>query len=352
MSFLSRFLARRFAIQIFLAVPALALSLAFGVLPSSARDVTDSAGRTVTIPDKVEKVFAAGPPASVLLYALKPEAMIGWVRPPRERDLPFLLESVVKLPELGRLTGRGDTVNREVLISADPDIIIDFGTINDTYRSLADRVQEQTGIPYLLIDGSFENTPAALRLVGEILEVGERAEELAAYAERTFATVDAVLAKVPEADRPRVYLARGPEGLETGGHGSITTAIVERAGGVNVVDNEGGGLVNTSPEQVIAWAPDTIVTLDRNFAEGVAGMPTWKSVPAVAGKRVFRAPDAPFGFIDSPPSLNRLIGLHWLLAVFYPEQAGIDLRKEVRDFYALFYHREPADADLDKLLGG
>jgi len=72
-----------------------------------------------------------------------------------------LLEAVRDLPELGRLTGRGDTLNLERLLAVKPDLIIDFGTINDTYRSLADRVQSQTGIPCLLVDGRFENTPSA-----------------------------------------------------------------------------------------------------------------------------------------------------------------------------------------------
>ena len=83
------------------------------------------------------------------------------------------------MPELGRLTGRGDTLNLERLIAAKPDLVIDFGTINDTYRSLADRIQSQTGIPYLLIDGRFENTSAALRLVADVLGVKDRTENLA-----------------------------------------------------------------------------------------------------------------------------------------------------------------------------
>jgi iron complex transport system substrate-binding protein len=226
---------------------ALLLFFFVATLPSLARTITDSAGRTVEVPDKIERVFAAGPPASVLLYMLNPEAMIGWVRPPRERDLPFLLESTHKLPELGRLTGRGDTVNREVLVGLDPDVIIDYGTISDTYRSLADRVQEQLGIPYLLIDGSFENIPASLKLVGDLIGAEDRAKELSDYAIKTFSTVDSVLAKIGETERPHVYLARGPEGLETGAKGSITTAIIERAGGINVVDTKGGGLIDVSP---------------------------------------------------------------------------------------------------------
>jgi iron complex transport system substrate-binding protein len=125
---------------------------ALAVTPAIARTVTDSAGRSIDVPDKITRVFAAGPPASVLLYVLAPQNMIGWVRAPREAEKPFLLPAVRELPELGRLT-RGDTLNLDRLMAVKPDLIIDFGTINDTYRSLADRVQAQTGIPYLRSTG-------------------------------------------------------------------------------------------------------------------------------------------------------------------------------------------------------
>ena len=333
-----------------LAFPAL---LAF-CAPASARSVTDSAGRTVEVPDRVTRVFAAGPPASTLLYALAPEDMIGWNRSPRPAELPFLLPAVRALPELGRLTGRGDTVNLETLVAAKPDLIVDYGTVDDTHRSLADRVQAQTGIPTILIDGRFANAPAALRLLGSILGVPARGEALAASAEATFAEVDRVLAAVPAAKRPRVYLARGPEGLETGSRGSINTEIIERAGADNVVDGlrEKGGLVHVSPEQVIAWAPDTVITLDRAFRDGVKAMPAWAPVPAVADGRVYLAPGLPFGFVDAPPSVNRLVGLAWLVHRLYPAEARGDLKGQVRDFFHLFYQSDPTDAELDALLGG
>ncbi|WP_237478061.1 iron ABC transporter substrate-binding protein [Lichenibacterium dinghuense] len=331
-----------------------ALALLALCASAPARSVTDSAGRTVEVPDRVARVFAAGPPASALLYALAPEDMIGWNRAPRPAELPFLVPAVRGLPELGRLTGRGDTLNLETLIAARPDLILDYGTVDDTYRSLADRVQAQTGIPYVLIDGRFGNAPAALRLLGGILGVPARGEALAASAEATFAEVDRVLAAVPEAKRPRVYLARGPEGLETGSRGSINTEIIERAGATNVVEGlrEKGGLVHVSPEQVIAWAPDTVITLDRAFRDGVEAQPAWAPVPAVARGRVFLAPGLPFGFIDAPPSINRLVGLTWLLHTLYPAEARGDLGAQVRDFFRLFYQVDPSDAELDALPGG
>jgi iron complex transport system substrate-binding protein len=226
--------------------------------PAAAeRTVTDSAGRRVAVPDTVAKAFAAGPPAPVLVYVLAPDKLAGWSRAPRPDEREYLLPAARDLPERGRLTGRGDTANLGVVLAAKPDLIVDFGSVRDTYVSLADRVQAQTGIPYLLIDGRFPNTATALRLAGEILGVLARAEQLAAYAEAAFAGIDRVLAEVPPQERPRVYLARGPDGLETGLRGSVNTEIIERVGGVNVADAgaDRQGIAQVQLEQVLAWDP-------------------------------------------------------------------------------------------------
>ena len=172
-------------------------------------------------------------------------------------------------------------------------------------------MQAQTGIPYILIDGRFENTPEALRLIGEVLGEAERGAALAREVEETFARIDGILAEVPEGERPRTYLARGPGGLETGMKGSINTEIIERAGGRNVADDGGAtrGLVQASPEQLIVADPEVIVTWDRNFWDRVWGDPLWAGIEAVREGRVYLSPTAPFGWIDRPPSLNRMMGL-------------------------------------------
>ena len=329
----------------------LALLLVLAPLAAYARTVVDSAGRKVEIPGKIEKVFAAGPPASILLYMLAPEKMTGWPDPPRPEERPFIAEKYRDLPALGRLTGRGGTANLEVVLKAAPDLILDFGSVRDTYASLADNVQTQTKIPYILIDGRFEATPTALRLLGEILGVSERAERQAVYVEAVFAEIDAVLKDVPVDKRPRVYLARGPDGLETGVVGSINTEVIERAGGRNVAEAAGQrGLVRASMEQVIVADPEIILTWDRNFFDRVGKDPLWAGVRAVREGRVYLAPTAPFGWIDRPPSLNRVIGLKWLAGLFYPEKFAADLRETTRAFYRLFYHVDVSEAELDMLI--
>ena len=132
----------------------------------AGRTVVDSAQRRVEVPDRIERVVAAGPPASVLMTILAPEKMVGWNRTPLPEDLPYLPPVVRNLPEIGRLTGRGGTANLEVVMAAKPDLIVDFGSVSDTYISLADRVRNQTGIPYILIDGRFANTLSAVQLLG------------------------------------------------------------------------------------------------------------------------------------------------------------------------------------------
>jgi iron complex transport system substrate-binding protein len=260
--------------------------------------------------DRIEKVFAAGPPASILLYMLAPDKMTGWPNPLTPEERPYIAPQYRDLPALGRLTGRGGTANLEVVLKVKPDLILDFGSVRDTYASLADNVQEQTKIPYVLIDGRFDATPAALRLLGDILGLGERGEQLAKYVDATFADIDKALDEVPPDKRPRVYLARGPDGLETGVVGSINTEIIERAGGRNVAEADAQrGLVRASMEQVIVADPEIILTWDRNFFDRVSKDPLWAGIRAVREGRVYLAPTAPFGWIDRPPSLNRVIGL-------------------------------------------
>lgn len=340
----------RFFRFLLVALAGLTLLLA-PAIAHAARQFVDAAGRTVEVPDKIGRVLAAGPPASVLLYVLSPEKMVGWVRSPSTAEKEFLAEPYRDLPETGRLTGRGNTANIEMVLSMKPDIIIDVGSVDATYASLADRVQEQTGIPYVLIDGAFARTPETLREVAGLLGVEQRGEELASYAGRTIGWQKETVADVPDDKRPRVYYGRGPDGLETGAAGSINMEILDVVGARNVAALAGsGGLSNVSIEQVLGWNPDVILTLSPDFQKSVMSDPTWANLAAVKEGRVYRAPTLPFGWFDSPPGVNRLMAVTWLTAILYPEKAGFDLRERTREFYRLFYQVDLTDAQLDRLL--
>src|SRR6201996_6026158 len=164
---------------------------ASALLPRLARaaTLTDATGRAVTIPDKVERIFAAGPPASLLLYTFAPDLLLGWTRNPDPPQCALLGPGACDKPEVGRLTGRGNTTNLEVLLKLKPDLILDVGTINDTYISLAKRVQDETGIPYVLFDGRFDAAAQAYRQLGDLTHRQSQAEEFARYADDTIKTI-------------------------------------------------------------------------------------------------------------------------------------------------------------------
>jgi iron complex transport system substrate-binding protein len=320
--------------------------------PARAATVTDAAGRAIPIPNTVARVFPAGPPAAILLYTIAPDLLLGWPRANRPDECAFMLPDICRRPEVGRLTGRGNTANLEAVLALKPDLILDVGSISATFVSLAERVQEQTGIPYALLDGRFAATVSTLRKVGELIHRETAADALATYAERTITTIKARIDAIPEAQLPRVYYARGPRGLETGLGGSINVETIEFLGARNVAGERKGGLAVVSIEQVLVWNPDIIVTIDPDFAANVRNDPGWASVKAVHTGRVYLSPTLPFGWVDFPPSVNRLIGLWWLAKILYPAQFPEDMKALTRDFYTRFYHVTPSDADIARVLAG
>jgi iron complex transport system substrate-binding protein len=316
-----------------------------------AQTVKDAAGRTVPIPAKVSRVFPAGPPAAILLYTLAPDMLIGWPRANRPEECVYMLPEICARPEVGRITGRGNTANLESVIALKPDLILDVGSTSSTFVSLAERVQQQVGIPYALLDGRFDAVAETYRQLGKLIGRKSDAEKLARYADDTFKVIAERTASIAPSARPRVYYARGPRGLVTGLGGSINVETIEMLA-QNVAGANKGGLANVSIEQVLLWNPDVIITIDQDFAGSIRNDPAWAAIKAVRDNRVHLSPKMPFGWVDFPPSVNRLIGLRWLAKILYPDKFPEDMRILTRDFYTMFYHRTPDDAQIDHVLAG
>jgi iron complex transport system substrate-binding protein len=321
------------------------------VRPARAATVTDATGRALPIPEKVARVFPAGPPAAILLYTLAPDLLLGWPRANRPEECIYMIPEICTRPEVGRITGRGNTANLESVIALKPDLILDVGSTSSTFVSLAERVQQQTNVPYALLDGRFDAVAETYRKLGELVGRKSDAEKLARYADDTFKTIADRIASIAPSVRPRVYYARGPRGLVTGLGGSINVETIEMLA-QNVAGANKGGLANVSIEQVLLWNPDVIITIDQDFAASVRSDPAWASIKAVRENRVHLSPKMPFGWVDFPPSVNRLIGLRWLAKILYPDKFPEDMRALTRDFYTMFYHRTPDDTQIDHVLAG
>ena len=93
------------------------------------------------------------------------------------------------------------------MIAANPTIAVSVGTINDAMISDCDALSESLGIPVIAVDGDLTAAPEAYRFMGDLFGMEEQAEELAAYAEKTFD--DIANMDIPEEEKVRIYYGNG-----------------------------------------------------------------------------------------------------------------------------------------------
>lgn len=330
---------------------------------SASRTVTDDAGRAVVLPpaENIEKVYYTSPSGQIFLFTLAPELCAGTTMDFTEQELANLPAEAADLPNLGTLSG-GKDLNPEAIMAQGIQVVFSITTVAPTEKdaSDADDLQNQTGIPVVVIDGSFDRTAHCYEVLGGILDKTAEAGKLADYCTAVLDEVGAAVASIPEDDRVSLYYAEGPEGLQTEPTSSSHALVLERAGAKNVAQDleaEGGkGKTPVSLEQVLAWNPDVIIAWDAQRYEGGASDlirtdPNWSTVKAVEDGRVYTMCQTPFSWLDRPPAVNRFIGLQWLTNLLYPEAYDIDIVETTKEFYSLFYHRDLTDDQVQELLG-
>ncbi len=276
-------------------------------------------------PRAAGNVIAAGQPAALLIWAVARDRLAGWPRKPSVEALAALPSLAAALPELGALGGGGRPANLEAVAALGSRLVIDYGDTDPENRALGERLKTRLGVDWRLIDGALTKIPEAIREVGELLDAGRSAAGLADQAA-------AVLDRWRRAPAGSTfYYARGSDGLETGFRGSLATEVLEGAGWTNVA-GESRDIGRVTREQVAAWDPEVLVTLSPVFAEAVRHDPVWRTRRDGQRRRLLLLPDHPFGWIDRPPSVNRLLACAWLAD---PEGAQITIASLTRRLYGL-----------------
>lgn len=320
------------------------------------REITDMAGRTMTVPLEIESVFSTGPVAAIYLYTLVPDKLLGWNYALNDIEKSIILEQYHDLPNFGQ----GDAVNYEAVIAAGPTIALNVTSINDGSIDASDALAEQLGVPVVMVSSDLLDAPAVYRFMGELFGVEEQAEALAAYAEETFNAISSL--DIPNEEKVRIYYGNGEDSLETAPAGSSHGQIIDLVNAVNVADLElgDGSRVQISAEQLLAWDPDVIIVngepkadmTGSAAAEAILADPLFATLKAVQNGAVYGTPNAPFSWVDRPPGPNRIVGMRWLSGLIYPEYLDYDVDEAVREFFQLFYHVELTDEQLTQLYNG
>ncbi len=330
--------------------------------PMADRTITDDAGRQVTIPGvgALEKIYYTGAPGQIFCFTLAPELAAGTTMEFSEADLAFLPEGTGDLPYLGTLSG-GKELNPEAIMAEGVQVIfsVTISKPSEFDITSADDLQNMTGIPVVVLDGSLDATPATYRTLGTLLGKEAEAEELATYCETAVANVQRAVATIPEDQRIRLYYAEGSEGLQTEPKGSTHSLAFDLAGADNVAQDveaqKGKGMSPVSLEQVLAWNPQAIIAWDDQIRGGADELirtdPNWSTIDAVKDGKVYTMPNVPFSWCDRPPSVNRILGIQWIASTLYPEAYNIDMVETTKEFYSMFYHAELTDEQAREILG-
>jgi len=275
------------AIKLFRA--AVAATALFCALPGTqARQVTDLAGRVVTVPDHPKRVLLGEGRfvfAMALLDRKDPVArVVGWQGELKQQD-PYSWTQLVKrypkatdVPLIGKTSEA--SVSPEKIVSLQPDVAVFSlsghgpGRNNPMIAAL-----QAAGIPIVFIDfrqHPVENTVPSMRILGQALDRQAEADAYIAFYEDHLARVRKIVDPVPQAQRPRVFVEMlagvWPACCHTTGNGSFGD-LLETAGGVNVAAPVlPGAIGDVSLEFLLDAKPDVYIVTGSRSEPGRPGL--------------------------------------------------------------------------------
>lgn len=289
------------------------------------RMITDSMDRNVEIPYSVERIVC------VSVGALRYTCYVGGA------DRVVGVEDYETKPGMSRLynyvnfdlfqnlpvTGTNGEPFVEEIINVDPQVIV-----MSSYASQdPDELSQKTGIPVVVVPGSDttldEKAYVTIRILGELYQLEDRAEDLTAYLKSIQKDLDDRTASIAEDAKPTCYVG----GVSFKGHHGFegTEAYYgpfELIHAKNLANTTGQtGAFNIDVEQVLSWDPE-IIFLDFNgmnlINEDYGAHPEfYNALTAVQEGKVY----SQISFRSSASNLETaLADAYYAACVMYPQQ--------------------------------
>lgn len=256
---------------------ALAAATLFVSAPADAKSVTDVLGRTVDVPDDPQSVLLGfyfedfysivGPGAFDRVTAISRETWQGW-RALQWNAYTKTTPGIEDLADVGEVDAGTFSVEAALASGADVAILAawQFNALGDTVKTL-----EDAGIPVVVADYNAQTVElhvASTLLIGEVMGVEERAQQLADEYE---AAVADVKARVAAAGVPakRVYVELGNRSADEMGnsYGKLMWGgMIIAAGGDNIAAEQVAKWAPLNPEFVLAENPEVIFLAGSGWA--------------------------------------------------------------------------------------
>lgn len=315
---------------------------------TETKEYQDDLGRVITLPNPILRVAPSGNTASVIMLTFDPSLCVGLSETPTHNTV--FAKEVYSKPVFGAFYGKKANLNKEAVITADPQVVIDVGEIKaGSTAAMAndlDNLTKQIGIPTVFIENYLKNSGHTYRELGKLLGNEKRGEELAAYADEAVAFAEKVKSQIKT---PRTYYyASSNDGLQGFSEGSFHTETLDIVGGVNAIDKFFSDSANQiSLETILKRDPDVIFLSSQEAYNVVMDKKgAWRSLKAVKNGDVYVIPDNVYNWIDAPPSVNRLLGIYYAAEILYPEIADINIKDEAKKYFKLFYNYNIKDEEI------
>lgn len=331
---------RRLAIGI---VAAIGVSILAGA--ASARDVVDMTGRTVTVPDKIERVITIGsvPVINSFVFAVGKADTLAMGLPvrfnPKRWSWQFVFAPQLKTgPELQDSNYAPDV---EKILAVQPQVALTFE------QSTAD-VLGRNGVPVVRLRiQTPEDVKSGVKLVGDLLGNPQIGETYERYFDATLKRIAVKVDALPQDKRPTaLYLNPGNM---TQPH--LVAEWWLRAGGARSVTDDGRAeeVLSLSMERVIAANPQFIVLFEPGHVEVLKKHAALSQLDAVKAGRILVTPMGAHTWGNR--TVEQILTVLWAASAFHPDLfPHAELVAEVRNFYATFFRTELSDKQVETIL--
>ncbi len=305
-------------------------------------EIKDMAGRTVRIPEKVERVATLLPSNLRIIVMLNATDRVVGISNYFDR-YENKLENALAYPELLKAERIGSVrePDMEKIAEIKPDVIF----IESSYAQIADTIEKNTGVPVVCINtsiysGKLDDFYKTIRFVAKILGKEDRGEKVIAYIDAKVKNVTKRIEDIPKEERPKVFLSNWAYR-----HGIGWT--VKNYAPVNLIANNVAEdipvhYMEVTKEQIIEWNPDVIFIhgyKGKSAVDEILSDPALKQVKVVKEGKVYGL----FGpYIGYDPK-TMIVDLYWAAKVLYPGKfKDVDVMKKGEKVFEFFYGNKGA----------
>lgn len=267
------------------------------------REITDDAGRRVSIPVPVNRVISLAPNLTEIVFAIGAgHRLVGRTS---YCDFP---------PEAKAVAEVGDTLNPslERVIALQPQVVLI--STSSQLEIFTRQLRDQNIAVFVTAPRDLEAVFRNIDQIGRIVGHQQQAEQLIQkLRDRTGAVEEAVKDKQPV----RVFYQLSAEPLYTIGREAFETDLIRRAGAISVTADVPGAWPRYSNESALANKPEAIV-LPTGGSMGAANsnvIDALRQSPAVLAGRVYKIN----GDYLVRPGPRAVDGLEAMAGAFHPE---------------------------------